>query len=197
MRTYKKLKLAFGTLLLTALALQTSLAQTYQLSNASSSLIIDGTSNIHNWDITAENQQGKIVVVFEDGKLVRIDQLDFSVKAESLKSGKSSMDKNTYKALNTEKHKQIVYKLKKVNAINCTSNNSCKVTTNGSLTIAGTTNSVDITFDVKVVDSKIILSGKKILKMTDYGVEPPTAVFGTITTGDAIDVKFESNFIKQ
>jgi len=196
MKTFKKIKLVFGSLLLMALSTQASFSQTYQLSNAASSLIIDGTSNIHDWNITAENQQGKIVVAFENGTLTNIDQLDFSVTAESLKSGKSSMDKNTYKALNTGKYKQIVYKLKKVNSINCTTNTSCKLKTTGSLTIAGTTKSIDITFDVKITDSKIILSGSKIIKMTEYGIEPPTAVFGTITTGDNLDIKFESSFIK-
>jgi hypothetical protein len=32
--------------------------------------------------------------------------------------------------------------------------------------------------------------------MTDYGVDPPTAVFGTIKTGDAIDINFNLNYTK-
>ncbi len=196
MKTLKNLILVFGSLLMFAFTTQISVAQTYNLSNAASVLKIEGTSNIHDWDITAADQKGKIVVDFENGKLINIEQLDFIVMAESLKSGKSSMDKNTYKALNTEKYKQIVYKLTKVNSINCSTNSNCKVTTTGSLKIAGTTKTVEITFDIKITDSKIILSGVETLKMTTYGVEPPTALFGTITTGDAIDVKFQSSFIK-
>ncbi|MCB0465571.1 MAG: YceI family protein [Aequorivita sp.] len=196
MKTFKRLKLVFGSLLVMVLTTQTSLAQTYQLSNAASTLIVDGTSNIHDWDIKAENQQGKIVVEFENGMLTKIDQLDFSVTAESLKSGKSTMDKNTYKALNTGKYKQIVYKLNKVNSINCSNNNSCSVSTTGSLTISGKTKTVDIAFDIAITQNKIILSGSKTIKMTDYGVEPPSVIFGTITTGDAVDIKFKSSFIK-
>ncbi len=196
MRTLKKLKLVFGSLLLMAFITQTSFAQTYQLSNSASTLKIDGTSNIHDWMISAENQQGKIVINFENGQLTKIEQLDFSVTAESLKSGKSAMDKNTYKALNTEKHKKIVYKLNKVNSINCASNGDCKVTSSGSITIAGKTKPIEMNFDLKVTDSKIVLSGSKTIKMTDFGIDPPKAVFGTITTGDAVDVKFKSTFIK-
>ncbi|WGF91591.1 YceI family protein [Aequorivita marisscotiae] len=196
MKTPKQLKLVFVSLMMMAFSTQISVAQTYQLNNVSSTLTVDGTSNIHDWQITAENQKGKISVEFENGQLIKIQQLDFTVIAESLKSGKGSMDKNTYKALNTGKHKQIVFKLTKVQRINCTASNSCKVAVTGNLTIAGTTKPIDLTFELKNGNSGITLSGSKTIKMTDFGVDPPTAMFGTITTGDALDIKFESNFKK-
>src|SRR5690554_6437329 len=127
MKTLKQLKLVFGSLIMMVFALQISQAQSYQLSNATSKLVVDGTSNIHDWQINAENQQGKLSAILEDGQLTKIQKLDFSVIAESLKSGKSGMDKNTYKALNTSKYKQIVFKLTKVNSINSSGSNSFKV----------------------------------------------------------------------
>lgn len=196
MTTYKKLQLVFASLLMMALTTQISIGQTYYLSNPASKLKIEGTSNIHDWDITAEDQQGKLVANFENGQLIKIELLDFSVTTESLKSGKSSMDKNTYKALNTEKYKKIIYRLNKANSIECATNSSCKVSTTGSLTIAGKTKTVDINFVITITPYKIILSGNKTLKMTEFGIDPPTAIFGTITTGDTVDIKFESSFLK-
>ncbi|SDW67915.1 YceI family protein [Aequorivita viscosa] len=196
MKTLKQLKLVFGSLIMMVFALQISQAQTYQLSNTTSKLVVDGTSNIHDWQINAENQQGKLSAIFVDGQLTKIQKLDFSVTAESLKSGKSGMDKNTYKALNTSKYKQIVFKLTKVNSINSSGSNSYKVAASGNLMIAGVTKPIDITFELKTDGSKVTLSGSKTIKMTDFGVDPPKAMFGTITTGDAIDIKFESNFTK-
>lgn len=196
MKTYKKLQLVFGSLLMMALTSQISVAQTYHLSNTTSTLKVEGTSNIHDWDIIAEDQKGTLIAELDNGQLVKISQLDFTVKAESLKSGKSGMDKNTYKALKTDKYKQITYRLTKVNNIDCTSTGKCKVTTSGTLTIAGIKKTIDITFDATVRENKIILVGKKKLIMSEYGIDPPTAVFGTITTGDALNIKFESNFIQ-
>ncbi|NGX85075.1 YceI family protein [Aequorivita sp. KMM 9714] len=195
MKTLKLFKLLFTSLFILALTTQTSVAQTYNLDNSTSTLKIDGTSNLHDWQIIAENQQGKLLADFEDGKLTRLQQLDFIVIAESLKSGKSGMDKNTYKALNTGKYKQITFKLSKVNNINC-SGDVCKVSVNGNLTISGSTKPINISFDMKIEESKISLIGSKTIKMTDFGVDPPTAMFGTITTGDAIDIKFHSIFKK-
>lgn len=196
MKTLNRLKLVTASLIVMAVSTQISIAQTYNLNNATSTLKIDGTSNIHDWQITAESQEGKLVADFENGDLLKIQQLDFIVKAESLKSGKGSMDKNTYKALNTGKHKQITFKLINVKSINCATSKTCKVVATGNLTIAGTTKPIEITFNMNIAETKIALSGSKTIKMTDFGVDPPTAVFGTITTGDSLDIKFESNFTK-
>src|SRR5690606_8343444 len=101
MNTLKNLKLVLGSLLIMIVTTQISVAQTYNLNNASSTLKVEGTSNVHDWEIVAKEQQGKLIAEMDNGQLVKISQLDFTVKAESLKSGKSGMDKNTYKALNT------------------------------------------------------------------------------------------------
>ncbi|RFN60249.1 YceI family protein [Marixanthomonas ophiurae] len=196
MDTLKNIKKILRYLLILVVITPVSVAQTYQLNNASSTLKVDGTSNIHDWEIIAENQQGKLLAEFENEQLVKIKQLDFTVKAESLKSGKSRMDKNTYKALNTDKYKQISYTLTNVNNINCTTLGNCKATTMGELTIVGTTKPIIIIFDVRVVDDKIILSGNKSIRMTEYNVDPPTALLGTITTGDELNIIFQSVFLK-
>lgn len=194
--TNKELKRLLGSLFIMLFIVQISVAQTYHLNNAASSLRIDGTSNLHDWDVKAENQKGKLSLEIDNGKVTKIQELHFSVVAESLKSGKSGMDKNTYKALNTDKHKDMTFKLTNVKNINCASSGNCKVTVTGNLSIAGTTKPIDINFDMKISNTTIVLSGNKKFKMTDFNVDPPKAVFGTITTGDAIDVVFESSFAK-
>lgn len=196
MRTLKNLKLVFGSALLMIVTAQISIAQTYNLNNSASTLKVEGTSNVHDWEIDAKEQQGKLIAELADGQLVKISQLEFNVKAESLKSGKSGMDKNTYKALNTDKHKQITYKMNKVNNIDCVTTGNCKLTTSGTLTIAGNSRPIDITFDAKVTGDKITLTGSKALKMSEFKVDPPTAMFGTITTGDQVTIKFTSTFNK-
>ena len=196
MNTTKNFWIALGSFLVMIFSANVTMAQSYTVNSKASDLKVEGTSNIHDWEITAKDLQGTLKVELEDGQLVKINSLDFAVVAESLESGKGGMDKNTYKALDTKKHKMITYKLEKVNNLDCTSKSDCKITTSGYLTIAGTKKPVDMVFDAKVSDGKIVLSGSKKLNMTHFKVDPPTAMFGTITTGDEVTIKFKTAFSK-
>ncbi|GAA4307924.1 hypothetical protein GCM10023115_37660 [Pontixanthobacter gangjinensis] len=169
-------------------------AQSYKLDNETSNLIIEGTSNIHDWTIEAENTSGNLTAEFEEGFLESISNLDFKVKTESLMSGKSGMDKNTYKALNTDKYKEIAFRLKDVQKIEKATADSYKVKAKGSLEISGTKKDIALDFDLKKNGNKIVLTGDHKLNMTDFGIEAPTALFGTITTDEDVIIKFESHF---
>ena len=196
MNTTKRFSLGLVSFLLMVFSAETAIGQNFNINKGASSVKVLGTSNIHDWEISAEDVQGNLKAQMEDGQLVQIDELNFAVVAESLKSGKGGMDKNTYKALNTDKNKRITYQLQKVNNIDSTSKTDCKVTTSGYLTVAGTKKPVDLTFDAKVTGDKVTLTGNHKLKMTDFKVDPPTAMFGTITTGDEVNIKFQTVFTK-
>lgn len=196
MNTKKNLWLVIGSFLVMVISANPVAAQILSLNNGASNLKVEGTSNIHDWEMSAKELQGSMKVQMEDGQLVKIDQLQFGVVAESLKSGKGGMDKNAYKALDTDKHKRISYELTNVKNLDCTSKTSCKITTNGVLTIAGTKKNVEVIFDAKVTGDRITLSGNKKINMRDYKVDPPTAMFGTITTGEEVNVVFEAAYSK-
>ena len=165
-------------------------AQEYTLDNATSELTVFGTSNLHDWDVKAEKQSGKLLLDLADQ--LKIKQFKLVVIAESLKSGRGGMDKNTYKALNTTKHKTISFDLKEVKTISDLGNGLYDVSSTGDLTIAGTTKKTQIDFTLEVTSSKVILNGKKSLRMTDFGVTPPKALLGTITTGDELIIVFNT-----
>lgn len=167
-------------------------AQELKLANNESKLQVFGTSSIHDWHEDAESQSGKIV--FSDLENGKIQTLSIAIEAESLKSGKSGMDKNTYKALNTKKHKQITFKLSKVESVTAKGNGVFDVKTVGDLTIAGSKKSVALNFKLTVNGTKATLEGEKKIKMTQYNVEPPTALLGTVTTGDELTIKFKTIF---
>jgi polyisoprenoid-binding protein YceI len=179
--------ISFGLLPLTLFS------QTYTLKSNEGEVLVTGTSTLHDWEEVAEQRSGTLVLD-KTGELPRINSLKFIVEAESLKSGKDAMDKNTYKALDTKSHKQIEFQLKETKSVSpiVSTSNRFKVVTLGSLTIAGKTNVVEITFNLTVQDGKVTLVGKQPLKMTDYGVEPPKALLGTIKTGDEIEVHFNT-----
>lgn len=167
-------------------------SQTFNLNNQASKLTISGTSSLHDWDMDAEQQKGQITL--DVAAELKINKLTFEVTSESLKSGKGGMDKNAYKALNTKQHKTINFLLTDVKDVKSTGNNNYKVEMAGNLTIAGVTKKQNITFDIQVASNKVTVKGEKAFKMTDFGIDPPKALLGTITTGDEITIKFNTIF---
>jgi polyisoprenoid-binding protein YceI len=158
-----------------------------------SDLTIYGTSSLHDWEVVAEKMAGSCTVKVEDGKVSEVSGLTFSVIVDGLKSGKSGMDDNTYKALNQEKYPKITYKLTNVEkAAPSKDGESTIFITKGVLNIAGFSKEIDLKVAGKVTaDGGVQFIGKTVFNMTDYKVDPPTAVFGTIKTGDEITIVFK------
>ena len=54
---------------------------------------------------------------------------------------------------------------------------------------------MNMTVKAMVTQGKVQFTGSYTLKMTDFSVKPPTAMFGTIKTGDEITVKFNVDYV--
>lgn len=182
---------AMGMLIGGLLLSTVSNAQTKYQSVGGVKLVIEGTSNIHDWDMNSKQGSCSAEFLFAPtGHLAGLSSLQFSVPAESLKSNKKAMDNNTYKALNTSKHSTISFT---ASSASVRPNGSGFIlTTRGNLTISGVTRVVDLTaHGVMNADKSITYSGTYKLKMTDFKVTPPSIMFGAIKTGDAVTVKFD------
>ncbi|MEP3838327.1 MAG: YceI family protein [Algibacter sp.] len=167
-------------------------AQQLSLVNSESELTVLGTSNIHDWHVEAENQKGSIK--FKDLEACHIETMALEIEAEGLKSGKKAMDKNTYKALNTNDHKIISFQMVEIKSLTKKSPGVFDVSALGDLTISGVTKRIPLNFKINIVASSVTLTGEKVIKMTDFNVDPPKALFGTITTGDSLTIKFSTQF---
>ena len=192
-----RLKTQIGTLLTFIAVLcnfNTLVAQDAKVVLAESKLKVLGTSNLHDWEIDAKAMSGKATMAIEAGDLKSIKNLDFAVEVEQLKSGKSGMDNNTFKALNSKTYKTINYKLVSVTKITEISAGNFTVETQGDLTISGVTKRINQTFTVKIIGKKAVFSGKTKIDMTVYGVKPPTALMGTIKTGKDVTVDFKVTY---
>ena len=195
MKHSTKFRVFFLTVFISSLfSFQVALSQNYILNNSSSVLEVNGTSSLHDWTLETEKQSGKVVL--SNAETLEISSLDFSVEAESLKSGKTSMDKNTYKALKTDDHKTMDFSLSVVKQVKKITDNSFKVFTTGKMTISGVTKTISLDMTVKLEGGKLLLEGEKSFKMTDFGVDPPTALLGTIKTGNEITIVFKTVFDK-
>lgn len=151
-----------------------------KLNTESSYMKVLGTSSLHDW----ESEVDEFTL---DGKLVedQIQNLELQVKVKSIKSGKSIMDDKTYDALKADKFSVIRFKAEELQITNS------EVFGQGELSLAGNTKKIGIKADIiSSNENEIKLQGTVKLRMTDYGVKPPTAMFGSIQTGDEVTVVY-------
>lgn len=159
-------------------------------------ITIEGTSNVHNWEEVAQTASGDGVVQWNQDATFNIQKLNLKVTVKSLKSDKGSiMDNKTYDALKGDDHPYITFKLSSIKSM-VKSGTGYTVKVNGDLTIAGVTKNVDINGTVYVKENgKLYIETSKSIKMTDFGIDPPTAMMGAMTVGNEITIKFKLNFL--
>lgn len=158
------------------------------------SVIIKGTSTLHDWEM--KSSTGRVEVLLGLGanaKLLGLSALKFTMEAESLKSEKTMMDNNAYKALKTNSAKNISFVLSSA-TISQLNETTYQIKAIGKLTIAGTTRETDVIANLKysAADKSFIVTGSKKLKMTEYNVKPPSFMMGTVKTGDEITISFQT-----
>jgi polyisoprenoid-binding protein YceI len=152
---------------------------------------LSGTSTLHDWEMKAAKGNSEAAFAVDaNGKLTSLTKLSFTLPATSLKSEHTMMDKNTYKALNTEANPNISF-IGTSSVITPLGANEYRINLVGKLTIAGTTKEIDLVATVKYnpADKSLAVTGVKKMKMTDYNVKPPTVMMGTIKTGNDITFK--------
>ncbi|MCB0569580.1 MAG: YceI family protein [Phaeodactylibacter sp.] len=177
--------LSILTISLLAISIRANAQETYVVKGFKMS--VSGTSTLHEWesDITKVDAKGNLTV--ENSELKALNSLSVTIPAKSIVSTKGKiMDNKTHEALKADKHPNITFSLSSAQI------SGLNVTANGKLTIAGVTKNVKLNAKGKLdASGNITFSGSKDIVLTDYGMEPPTALMGSIKVGGQVNVKYE------
>jgi hypothetical protein len=170
---------------------------TFELSENRGEMIITGTSSLHDWEMTLKSINCEAQIEHEGTLLKSIDNISFSCKATDIKSESSLMNKKAYGALKADAFPQI-----KFNWISTTGlvseGNNFKGDVTGKLNVAGETRETIVPFKGTFVDNNtVIITGSTELQMSSFKITPPTALLGTLKTGDKISVSFTLQFTQQ
>lgn len=164
-------------------------------SNPPVKISVLGTSNIHPWEMKSES--GSCSANFTlgaDNTLSAVSGLAFSMVVETLKSEHKAMDKNTYKAMDTEKNPNVSFSSAQV-AVKSGGAGNYTLTAHGKLTINGVAKDADVVAACAVkADKSISCNGSYKMKMTQFSVKPPSIMFGAIVVGDEVTIKYNLNF---
>jgi polyisoprenoid-binding protein YceI len=158
---------------------------------------INGTSNIHAWSEKIGEISGNGDIKQNIDKSFTLRSFKIIMQVNSIKSDEGPiLDNGTYKALKADKFPAITFVLTEPVDNIPFALTPYSITGKGWLTVAGVTR--DITMPIKIAfsgEKKITIDGEQQLKMTDYGIDPPTMFFGMIKTGNIITISFKTTFL--
>ncbi len=161
----------------------------------SSRLEIHGSSNVNEFictcrqtfyklpfQIVGGHQPGRTIWMFQNTQL--------RLQTQLFDCGNKVMNKDFYNALKSKTHPTMWIELETIDEVRQVNMSWTTFMTQTRITIAGTRRSVPIHARVRRVSSnQLQIQAEKALKMTDFGITPPTALMGMIKTNDEITIR--------
>lgn len=182
------IKSFFLTLTFFGIVLSANAQKSYSL-DTKQHFAVSGTSTLHDWEMKSSTGTGTANFTVTDSKLTEIKAITVTLLSESIKSEKTSMDKVAYETLKTKKFKSIKYVLKSAEKVNESTWNLT-----GTYTIAGVSKDLKTQVKTTVTNGIVSLQGTNKITFTEFGMKSPTALLGTIKTGNDLTIKFNINF---
>jgi len=162
-----------------------------------SELTIEGTSSLH--DFHCKTDKINAYVDVDPGytkdltKVARpIASVKVNIVVKTLSCGNGQMDRNMYSTLKADENQLIKYVLSGYDILDGTvSPSAFAAKTTGTLTVAGQEKVVAMKISAeRLSDGKAVAQGEQTLRMSDFGIKPPSFMFGRLKVGDEIKVKF-------
>jgi polyisoprenoid-binding protein YceI len=172
-------------------------SQSFQLVKENSEVHVTGTSNLHDWKMKLKAFDCSAAFKLDGTQITAIDKSVFTCKPTNLESESSLMDKKAYAALKSKTYPEIKFNLTRPVTITQTGSEfAAKI--EGDLLIAGKTNPVTIPVTGVISNNSggvsIEIKGSTKISMKSFDISPPTAVMGTLKTGDNVTVHFTLQF---
>jgi len=170
--------------------------QTIKLSGTDNSVGVSGTSSLHDWEMELKEFKATADLATNSEGTTLVEKAVFSADANNLSSDNSIMDGKAHDALDAEDQPEILFRQKGSLPLEIT--NGKTIIIEGTLKIAGETKPVQIKANYTLsAENQLTINGETKLKMTDFGMKPPKAMFGTIKTDDLVTVNFKLNLKPQ
>lgn len=193
-KTTKVIGIGMLALTATAAGLASSARMTVQ---TDSQLWVDGNSTVRRFTCEAGKIRGGLTLdpaassaaIADLGRAVK--GVDLTVPVADLACGDRTMDGHMRKALLAGEAPEIRYRLTG-HQVTPTSNGAGTVQLTGHLSIAGTERPITMTAELKSeANGAIRVRGSREIRMTEWGVKPPTLMMGTMKVHDPVTVRFD------
>ena len=160
-----------------------------------SRLWIDGTSSLRSFSCKAgevnaaveANGSNAITQLLTGDKDVKTARV--TIPAEQLDCGNGTMNEHMRKAIKLSEHKSIEFRL--TDYAVARSAEGISGTIDGTLLLGGVTKPITLQATGKPEAGMLHITGSYELDMTEYGLKPPTLMFGRIKVGRTVKVNYD------
>lgn len=162
-----------------------------------SKLWVEGKSSVRDWKCDATKIEATVTgtsaaataPVKEVGAAAKHASLTIPVAQLDCHNG--TMNEHMRKALKANDNKTIQYRIATWE-LTPRSDDSASVKTSGTLVMAGAEKPISVELTAKRgAAGTWALNGSKTIKMTEWGIKPPSLMFGTMKVRDPVTIKFE------
>lgn len=196
---------------------QASASTTRLSAGPGSSVVLAGSSNVKDWKCrstsvdaqmavaTSPDHLNEVIDRVEDGSIgvwmndrskarLPMPQFQLRIPVTTFRCGNSVMESDLRRAMKSESHPDVSFSLRglKSGIRHDLNNGIYRARVEGELSLAGVRRIIDVEVAVRRVSRKRFrVSAELPLKMTDFGISPPTALFGAVRARDQLTVRFD------
>jgi polyisoprenoid-binding protein YceI len=186
-----------AALILAAAATATAYAAPTRKLAPGAKITIDGQSSVRAFTCKARTVAAQIAgdadAALSLGEQLKtlITDAQLEIPAKGLDCGDATMNQHMYDALKAEEHKQIRFRITGLE-LGAAGPDSVPVKLKGELTLSGRTLPLSVSATATATATGgVRLHGAHLLRMTDWGVNPPSLFFGTMKVRDSVVIRFD------
>ncbi len=173
-------------------------AQNFSL-QTDSEVKIEGTSNVRDWEADVTELEATFELAEMDEFTLEsltpemFKTMELSIAVGGIEANQRGLTNNIRKYLKEKDHPNITFNLSEVTKVEWKDGYS-EITAEGVINAAGKDNDVTMVVRAEEVNGAIQFSGSQDLKMTDFDIDPPTALLGTVRAVDEFTVQYSVTF---
>lgn len=185
------------------------------VAGSASRLVLLGSSNVTDWRCSGATLDGRMEVAaplaqinnvidrIEDGDVARLDpraasfpqpKFRLRVPVDSLRCGNRRMERDMFEALRADAHPTIDFQFQGLvgGVEHDIDERRYRAVVSGVLTLAGARRTVKVPVEAERLSRDCFrLKARLPLRMTDFNITPPTALFGVVKAKNELVVDFE------
>ncbi len=179
-------------------SLTVGFSQVYEI-RPHSQIVLKGASNINQFMFRSDKIDGTGYIDTSAARLKNANasigkaiDVFFQVDVKTFDSGNSRMNGDMFDALKAEEYPAIEFTLVSLRYDRLLSQITAEFSVLGALRVAGVENTISLTVIVTQITNDLYhLQGSKKIRMTDYKIDPPKALFGLVQARDMLTVVFD------